>query len=415
VPTTHSTPHKWNCGRAQRKLILIVTKVATSKPEVNQQLKLPTKRTIFQFVLLTLLAATPSLADQDADDDAAEDFDVPGVNATTPGSVYDLDDANTALNPFQKLSKSWPEDLVVAPVPAYSAQLGWSLTLGAAYFLDIGENNRDVSPSAIGGFAMTAQNGSYAYGGGAYLHLLDDKLRIKTGAAYIDVRYRLYGIGNTIDFLDIDVLQEIPAYFLSGSWNVWKKLYIGLGYLRGTVDTRLRFVVTPPLFFDPAVKLDLGALTIPIQIDSRDHEQFPRDGWFITGKTVLYREAAGSDVVANTYQLSANRYLPMRDADVLATRLMIKSTDGDDVPFFLLSTFGGTEYRWQFSDRWIFTGFVGVGEVAQSFSEMGRNFLPAGGIGARFILSEKHKVGLSVDLAAGNDGMEFYFGVGEAF
>ena len=58
---------------------------------------------------------------------------------------------------------------------------------------------------------------------------------------------------------------------------------------------------------------------------------------------------------------------------------------------------------------------LGVGEVAQSFSEMGRNFLPAGGIGARFILSEKHKVGLSVDLAAGNDGMEFYFGVGEAF
>jgi hypothetical protein len=39
-----------------------------------------------------------------------------------------------------------------------------------------------------------------------------------------------------------------------------------------------------------------------------------------------------------------------------------------------------TEYRWQFSDRWIFTGFAGVGEVAEHFSEMGRNFLPAGGV-----------------------------------
>jgi len=125
----------------------------------------------------------------------------------------------------------------------------------------------------------------------------------------------------------------------------------------------------------------------------------------------------------------------MRDADVLATRLVLKSAD-EDVPFFLLSSFGGktdlrgypsgryrdetmyalqTEYRWHFSDRWVFTGFAGVGEVAESFSKMGRNFLPAVGIGARFVLSEKHKIGLSFDVATGKDGTEVYFGVGEAF
>jgi outer membrane translocation and assembly module TamA len=125
----------------------------------------------------------------------------------------------------------------------------------------------------------------------------------------------------------------------------------------------------------------------------------------------------------------------MREKDVLATRLVVRSAS-DEVPFFLLSTFGGktdlrgypagryrdrsmfalqAEYRWQMSDRWIFTGFAGVGEVANSFSEMGENLLPAVGIGARFLLSEKHKVGLSVDIAAGNDGTEFYFGVGESF
>jgi hypothetical protein len=46
---------------------------------------------------------------------------------------------------------------------------------------------------------------------------------------------------------------------------------------------------------------------------------------------------------------------------------------------------------------------------------MGRNFLPAAGIGARFVLSAKHKVGLSFDAAKGKDGTELYFGVGEAF
>jgi len=125
----------------------------------------------------------------------------------------------------------------------------------------------------------------------------------------------------------------------------------------------------------------------------------------------------------------------MRDGDTLALRATVRYTGGD-APFFLLSSFGGgkdlrgypsgryrdrmlyavqSEYRWQVSDRWIFTGFAGVGEVAESTGDFGENFLPAAGIGTRFVLSSKHKVSLSADLAVGKDGTEFYFGVGEAF
>ena len=385
--------------------------------------------------VLVLLASNPAVAETKSGDDSEQNFETPGVESSLVSNILHLDEANTALNPFQKLAKSWPEDLVIAPIPAYSPQLGWNLTLGGAYFLDIGEKDADVSPSLVGGFAMAAENGSYAYGAGTYLHLLNDKLRVKAGAAHIDIRYRFYGIGNEIDFLNIDVLQEGPAYFLTGSWNVWKKLYVGLGYRRGSVDTRLRFDVDDSSFFDPVLNIELGAISIPIEIDSRDHEQFPRNGWQILGQTVLYRESVGSDFEAETYKLSINRYFPMRETDVLAARLVVRSAS-EDVPFFLLSTFGGTtdlrgypsgryrdrqmyavqtEYRWQLSDRWIFTGFAGVGEVAEHFSEMGRNFLPAGGVGARFVLSEKHKIGLSFDVATGKDGTEVYFGVGEAF
>ncbi len=74
-----------------------------------------------------------------------------------------------------------------------------------------------------------------------------------------------------------------------------------------------------------------------------------------------------------------------------------------------------SEYRWQINDRWIFTGFAGFGEVAENFGDFGKNFLPAAGIGTRFVLSAKHRVSLSMDIAVGNDGTEFYFGVGEAF
>jgi outer membrane protein assembly factor BamA len=288
----------------------------------------------------------------------------------------------------------------------------------------------------VGGFVMGAENGSYAYGGGASFHLLEDKLRVKLGAAYADIRYRFYGIGNLNNEsgIALDILQKGPLYFTSGSWRVWKNLYLGLGYLRGNVDSRVRFASDTGRF-DPSLNLDIGAYMFPIEIDSRDHQQFPRSGWLVKARSAFYRESAGSDFDAQTFKFSANRYLPMREQDVLALRL-VASVASDSAPFFLLSTVGGStdlrgypsgryrdlamyalqsEYRWWFNDRWIFTGFAGFGEVAESFSGIGENFLPAAGVGARFVLSKKHRVSLSADLAVGDDGAEFYFGVGEAF
>jgi outer membrane protein assembly factor BamA len=387
--------------------------------------------------LIVIGHAFAETGDDEIDPD--RDFDLPGAEiAGLAGDGVDLEDVDFVGNPLKKLAERWPEDLVVAPIPGRSPQMGWTLTLGAGYFLESRKADSTSPPSVLGGFAMVAENGSYAYGGGANLHLLDDRLRVKVGAGYGDVRYRFYGIGNNANDLGIgiDILQEVPIYFASASWRVWNKLYIGLGYLGGDVESRLRITLPdPPPFFDPSLKLDIGAYTIPIEFDTRDHEQFPRKGWFVNGRTMLYRKSAGSDFDAETYKVSANHYRPMRDQDVLAFRAYVRATSGD-APFFLLSTFGGgtdlrgypsgryrdrmmyalqSEYRWQFSDRWIFTGFVGFGEVAENFGDFGRNFLPAAGIGARFVLSQKHRVGLSADIAVGNDGTEFYFGVGEAF
>ncbi len=150
---------------------------------------------------------------------------------------------------------------------------------------------------------------------------------------------------------------------------------------------------------------------------------------------MLYRISAGSDFDADIFKIAVNHYRPVGERNVLALRAFVRSASGD-APFFLLSTFGGStdlrgypsgryrdrvmyalqsEYRWQFNDSWIFTGFAGFGEVAETFGDFGSNLLPAAGIGARFILSRKHRVGLAADIAAGNDGTEFYFGVGEAF
>jgi hypothetical protein len=342
---------------------------------------------------------------------------------------------------LKKFANKWPKDLVIAPVPGYSPQLGWTLKLAGGYFKDPSDPESKSPPSVFGGAVMFSGNGSSAFGAGTYLHLLDDKLRIQIGAGYADVKYTYYlndNFGGSRD-LSVDIEQEGPLFFTKATWQVWRRLYLGVGYLSGSVDTGVRrpgdLLPGLPPDLIPNVKLDLGAIIIPMEIDSRDNNQFPRSGWKIDGDAKFYRESGGSDFDADIFKLSANYYLPMREADALATRIIIKSSS-DDAPFFLKSSFGGntdlrgypsgryrdnkmysiqTEYRWQFNDRWIFTGFVGVGEVAEELSDFGSDFLPATGVGARFILSKKHKVSLSTDVAYGKDGVEFYFGVGEAF
>jgi len=377
---------------------------------------------------------------EDDDTDEQRDFELPGaeVAGLDGDGGLELADVDFVGNPAKNWFEKWPDDLVIAPIPGRSPQLGWTLTLAGGYFLGGRDEESETPPSILGGFAMVAENGSYAYGAGGNFHLLDDKLRVKVGAGFMDVRYRFYGIGNDDgeNGVSVDILQEAPMYFASVSWRVWNKLYVGLGYLGGNVDSSLRINLPDNPFFDPSLKLDIGALAVPIEFDSRDHEQFPRNGWFVSGRTMLYRESLGGDFDAETYKLAVNNYRPMGEQNVLALRAVLRSTDGDDAPFFLLSTFGGStdlrgypsgryrddwmyalqgEYRWQFSQRWIFTGFAGFGEVAENFDGFGSNFLPAAGIGARFVLSQKHRVGLSMDIAVGNDGTEYYFGIGEAF
>jgi len=386
--------------------------------------------------LAVLLIAHLAYAQSDNNDD--RDFELPGADVDVlPGDGgLDMADVDFVGSPLSRFSERWPEDLVIAPIPGRSPQVGWTLALAGGYFLESKQEDSDTAPSLLGGFAWYAENGSYAYGGGANLHLLDDNLRVKAGAGYMDVRYRFYGVGNEANDsgISVDVLQEAPLYFASASYRVWRKLYVGLGYVAGDVDSRLRFVIDQP-FFDPTLKLDIGAISIPIVYDSRDHEQFPRSGWMMTGRTMLYRKSVGSDFDAETFMVNVNHYRPMREHDVIAFRAYFRTTSGK-APFFIKSTFGGStdlrgypsgryrdnmmyalqsEYRWQMNDKWIFTGFAGFGEVAPDVSEFGKNFLPAAGIGARFIVSQKHRVSLSADIAAGDDGAEYYFGVGEAF
>ena len=65
------------------------------------------------------------------------------------------------------------------------------------------------------------------------------------------------------------------------------------------------------------------------------------------------------DFDAETYKLAVNNYRPMGEQNVLALRAVLRTTVGDDAPFFLLSTFGGsTDLRGypsgRYRDEWMY-------------------------------------------------------------
>ncbi|MCP8899051.1 BamA/TamA family outer membrane protein [Gilvimarinus xylanilyticus] len=351
-------------------------------------------------------------------------------------AVDEVDAAKLEGNPATSVFARWPEDLVLAPVPGHSSELGWSLALGAGYFLP--QESDDQPASIVGAMAMGAENGSHAAGLGGSFHWLQDRLRLVVLAGDLTYNYRFWGIGNDAgqNGRHLDIRQDGQFGYALVMYELFQHFYTGIGVLGGRSEVALRHW-SPPVseLPDPSLELTLGAFEMTSKIDTRDDLYFPTRGSMTKLSYSLYRDWMGSDFSAEIGKFDTNIYRPVAQGDVIAVRAMYRTASGD-APFFLLSSFGGKtdlrgydtgryrdkdmyavqgEYRWRLNPRWVLTGFAGVGEVASSPREFFHNPLPAAGVGARYMLSRKHQVSLSADWAVGKNGSQFYFGIGEAF
>jgi hypothetical protein len=167
-------------------------------------------------------------------------------SSITPEYGLPVDAAEFSGNPASSLLSWLPEDLVIAPVPGYSPEFGWSLALLGGYFLDLDKPHPDTPPSIVGLLGWYAQNGSYAVGAGGRFNLLNDKERIGLAAGYGDANYRFYGIGDdagdrglaTFDRLEAAVAPEDlllcrrPPTVRLWMRNLWRIQTLALAFLR---------------------------------------------------------------------------------------------------------------------------------------------------------------------------------------
>jgi len=103
------------------------------------------------FIIAPAWAQTPSEVV-----DSNQDFELAGADVAglDGDGGLELSDVNFVGNPSKDWFNNWPEDLVIAPIPGRSPQMGWKLTLAGGYFLESPGEDSDASPSVLGGFPI---------------------------------------------------------------------------------------------------------------------------------------------------------------------------------------------------------------------------------------------------------------------
>jgi Omp85 superfamily domain len=331
-------------------------------------------------------------------------------------------------------------EFVFAPMPMVNPTLenGLSVVAGYLYRLDIEDQTTAPSVTAVYGFKTS--NGSWAGAVVQNLHLWHDRVRVLGVAAYGDINYEFFGIGQDAGSAgrSIELNQSGPVAILDGLVRVAPHLYAGARYTFMKMDVATAAAALPGGPTLPPLDATLRAASLGphVQYDSRDNPFYPRHGMQVQGMANLFGKAVGGQRTYQEYRAWMNRYHAVGDRHVLAWHVGACGTDGS-VPFYDLCLLGRNDdlrgyttgqYRdkamlaaqaeWRSELWWRFgaTAFIGGGEVAPGFDSMTwDDVLPGGGVGLRFTLARRNHVNLRVDYAWGRDSSALYIGVGEAF
>jgi outer membrane protein assembly factor BamA len=255
-----------------------------------------------------------------------------------------------------------------------------------------------------------------------------------------EVFYPILVIAPSLVNLRIPVSQQFTGGLVKLGYEAREHLWLNAGFKFARTEIRATGIeITEEgrnLALAPEISIDLAMLDLSAEWDSRSDQFYPRDGSLVSLDVGLSNEAWGADRDYTVYEISYDGYRALGESHTLAWRLAGKTVTGDP-PFFALAWYGsgvdlrgytpGTyigkslaaaqaEWRWQATKRIGLVAFGGVGGVWGDvpFFEQD-DFLPAGGVGLRWRLTEKFRVNFRIDYAWGKDDEVLLISVGEAF
>jgi hypothetical protein len=326
---------------------------------------------------------------------------------------------------------------LVVPIPFKNALLGAGLQVGVGrlHQRDNRPEQKKVSMYGIGG--MYAEGGSWAavaadrryWGTGAW--------RSTVAGGLGEVSYDI-SLSALYDGLRLPVSQTFSGGKVELGYEVRKNLWLAAGFKLARTEIAIKQleVDTGSYSVVPSLAYDMALIDLKAEWDSRSDQFYPTGGRLIQAQVSLADTGLGSKTDYQLYQAAYNGYKAIDERNTLAWRVAGKNAAGAP-PFFVLPWYGsgvdlrgyapGTyigksllaaqaEWRWQATYRLGLVVFAGVGgsfgEVA-SFTQ--DSFLPAGGLGLRWRLTQQNRVNFRIDYAWGKDDQVLLISAGEAF
>jgi outer membrane protein assembly factor BamA len=324
--------------------------------------------------------------------------------------------------------------LIAAPIPIQDPTIGTGLALGAGYLFSVDEGS-DPSTLALGGFRTN--NGSEGVALGGSLNFGNGDWTIRAGAAFADLVYDVYILGQPIG------INQSGAFVRLGAGYQVTEVFgidLDLQYLQSEIALDPVHLVGDTIL---GTGLDVEALTADLTFgyDTRDDTIYPTSG------TQASLRLGWGEVQDNTFDLdrdfarslaAISHYVPVFEQGVIAGQVTACAVD-DATPFFLACLLGASdsfrgypatqhigdaltslqvEYRGRFgASRFGYVAFAGLGAVASDLSDLGdADTLVAGGVGLRYRVSRQFPVDFSFDVALNEqDEVTTYLYIGQRF
>ncbi|MBS1627287.1 MAG: BamA/TamA family outer membrane protein [Bacteroidetes bacterium] len=353
------------------------------------------------------------------------------LNSQTPSKVVPKKNTDTVNK----------KSLLVFPIIANSIETKLMLGVAGSFTFHLSKSDTNTRTSNIQSLVAYTLNKQFiaAINGAEYFN--KEKYILNHQLSYSAFPDKFWGIGNNSP----DSAEENYNYhqyyiYLHLMRHLGDNLYLGALY---ELQNVYNVEYTHGGIFD---KEDIAGrygylasgLGISFTYDTRNDAFAPNKGWFAQAYFNHFDKLLGSKYNYTNYVVDIRTFLSIYKKQVLALQAYWFITDGKEIPFRSLATFGGynsmrgyydgryrdnnqyvfqAEYRFPIYKRIGAVVFADCGDVSHTISGISLNTLKYSyGGGLRFQLSKKEKLNLRLDYGIGtHNNSGFYLQLSEAF
>jgi hypothetical protein len=352
------------------------------------------------------------------------------------GSASDTQNHGTGISRVTEPKKiaGFKGNFALIPVPISNPTIGTGLGGVAMYMHPKAGIGKNAQISSTGIFGMYTNSESWAAGVFHDGHYLEDRIRFKMPIGHGSINLKFYGIGtgsplrsNPIEynaeanFTTPRLLYRLPAtnWFLGGQYRFMQ------------IKTTSELGEHLPVDSDTGRQTQTSGLGLVTVYDSRNSNYWPTKGAWLDATLSSYSENLGGDYDYQKLIMKWAQYFPLNGEWLVVYRLDGQFVHGE-APFWDLSQIylrgyptdqfiertaltAQAEVRWNFSRRWTAVAFGGAARIADTLRDIGSaDTLPAAGGGVHFMLKEKEKLAIGIDVAKGEgESVTIYFQIGD--